>query len=195
MEYHNYQCDRGRHPKQGWRSHPSPDDEDESNHHRTHGGPPGDNATGKHRRPRGWECFGNRRSGERLISEAHLQTKLSHHRRSHSTSPAGASRASRTSCHRVDRAPKKRSKSEHAIGNAIGTAAEVAFRIRNGSGSWVGEKGIKVASAAMASATIDLLLDTDPKKHPLAHMAVSMVQGAVKDGITDSKTKVRIAHP
>jgi hypothetical protein len=81
------------------------------------------------------------------------------------------------------------------MGNAISTAAEVAFRIRNDSGSWVGEKGIKVASAAIASASIDLLLDTDPKKHPLAHMAVSMVQGAVKDGITDSKMKVRIAHP
>ncbi|KAH7232438.1 hypothetical protein B0J15DRAFT_505240 [Fusarium solani] len=194
MDYHDYQRDRGRHPKQGWRYHPFPDD-DESNHHRTHGGPPGDNATGEYRQPRGWGRIGDRLSGESLISGVHLQTKSSHHRRGHSTSLARASRTSRTSCHRIDPAPKKRSKSEHAMGNAISTAAEVAFRIRNDSGSWVGEKGIKVASAAIASATIDLLLDTDPKKHPLAHMAVSMVQGAVKDGITDSKTKVRIAHP
>jgi hypothetical protein len=81
------------------------------------------------------------------------------------------------------------------MGNAISTAAEVAFRIRNDSGSWVGEKGMKIASAAIASAAIDFLLDTDPKRHPLAHIAVSMVQGVVKDGITDSKGNIGIAYP
>ena len=78
---------------------------------------------------------------------------------------------------------------------AISTAAEVAFQILHDSGSWVGEKGMKIASAAMASAAIDLLLDTDPKRYPLAHIAASMLQGVVKDGITKSKGNIGIAYP
>jgi hypothetical protein len=61
--------------------------------------------------------------------------------------------------------------------------AEVAYRIRNDRGSWVGEKGVKVASAAIASATIDLMLGTDSKKHPLAHSATSKVEGFIIERI------------
>jgi hypothetical protein len=85
------------------------------------------------------------------------------------------------------RTPKNRSKSEHALQQGIRAGAEVAFLIRNDRGSWVGEKGIKVASAAMTSATLDLLLATDQKKHPLTHLVVSKVERAIIDRITHSK--------
>jgi hypothetical protein len=85
------------------------------------------------------------------------------------------------------RTPKNLSKSEHALQQGVRAGAEVAFRIRNDKGSWVGEKGIKVASAAITSATLDLLLGTDQRKHPLAHLVVSKVEGVIIDRITHLK--------
>jgi hypothetical protein len=85
------------------------------------------------------------------------------------------------------RTPKNRSKSEHALQQGVCAGAEVAFRIRNDRGSWVGEKGIKVASAAMTSATLDLLFATDQKKHPLTHLVVSKVERIIIDRITHIK--------
>jgi hypothetical protein len=61
--------------------------------------------------------------------------------------------------------------------------AEVAFRIRNDRDSWLGEKTVKVASAALVSATIDLLLGTDSKSHPMTHAAVSLVEATIVDKI------------
>ncbi|CZR68837.1 uncharacterized protein PAC_18737 [Phialocephala subalpina] len=81
--------------------------------------------------------------------------------------------------------PRTRNKSEQAAEKAISAAATAAFRIRNDRGHWVGEKGFKVASAAVAAATIDTLLDVNPHEHPLRHIAVAMVQGAVMDKIAD----------
>jgi hypothetical protein len=78
---------------------------------------------------------------------------------------------------------KEHSKRQHALQKGVRTGAEVAYQIRNDRGSWAGEKGIKVASAAIASATIDIWLGTGSKKHPLAHAAVSAVEGIIIDGI------------
>lgn len=163
----------------------------ESNHHRTHRNPSDGLVAGKRQRSRGWGHIDDGLKWENLISEAHSQAKSSHHRRSHSISPA---RASRTSYHRGDPAPRKPSKSEHAMGKAIRTGSEAAFQIRNDRGSWFGEKGIKVASVAIVSATIDFLLGVDRKKHPLAHVAVSIVEGVIVDRITNGKRKGGIIY-
>ncbi|CEI68177.1 hypothetical protein FVEN_g12224 [Fusarium venenatum] len=181
MDCLDHQQGRSRRFKQGRRYHHPPDDKDESDHH-TYGKPLYDSVRGRHQRPRGCEHVNGRPSLETLISEAHSQTKSSHYQRLHNSASA---RSSQTSGHRAVSTAKKRSKSEHAVGKGIRTGAEVAFRIRNDRGSWVGEKGIKVASAAIASATIDFMLGADPKKHSLAHIAVSMVEGVVTDGITN----------
>ncbi|KAH7142530.1 hypothetical protein DER46DRAFT_619632 [Fusarium sp. MPI-SDFR-AT-0072] len=184
MDCLDHQQDRSPHSKQGRRYHHPHDYKDVPDHHHTHGKPLYDHITGRHQRSRQWEHISGRPSLESLISEAHLQTNSSHHQRLRSTPSA---RASQTSRHRAVPTLKKRSKGEHAVGKGVSTGAEVAFRIRNDRGSWIGEKGIKVVSAAIASATIDFMLDTDPKKHPLAHIAVSMVQGAVTDGIMNGE--------
>jgi hypothetical protein len=81
---------------------------------------------------------------------------------------------------------RKRSKNERAAEKAISAAATAAFRVHNDPGHWVGKKGIRVAGAAVAAATVDALLDTDPHEHPLQHIAVAMVQGFVMDKVTDS---------
>ncbi|KAH7109334.1 hypothetical protein EDB81DRAFT_769175 [Dactylonectria macrodidyma] len=88
--------------------------------------------------------------------------------------------------HRKHPPPKKRSQSESAMEKAIGTAAAAVFRIRNDPGSWVGEKGLKVAAATMAVASMGILMDVDKKKHPLAHVSVKMVEKVNKPGLVSS---------
>ena len=64
---------------------------------------------------------------------------------------------------------------------AVGTAAQVAFRLRNAEGSWVGTRGLKVVGATVATTAIDAVFDRHPKEHALRHIAISMVEGAVMD--------------
>ncbi|KAH7133744.1 hypothetical protein EDB81DRAFT_859268 [Dactylonectria macrodidyma] len=85
--------------------------------------------------------------------------------------------------HRKHPPPKKRSHSESAKEKAIGTAAAAVFRIRNDPGAWVGEKGLKVAAATMAVASMGILMDVDKEKHPLAHVAVKMMEKGLMDNI------------
>ncbi|KAH7141886.1 hypothetical protein EDB81DRAFT_760734 [Dactylonectria macrodidyma] len=112
--------------------------------------------------------------------DAELPAASFHHQRSHSMSPATAAN---NGCYREDYLPKGRSQGERAAEKAIGTAATAMFRVRNDPGSWFGEKGFKVATAAMLSASIDFVLGVDKKKHPFSNMVVSMIQGAVMDYI------------
>lgn len=132
--------------------------------------------------PDGTTAFRHRRSNERARSQSirRLESESPHPRYSNSVSPT------RATSHLGIPIPGKRSKSERSAEKAISAAAASAFRVRNDRGHWVGEKGFRVASAAVAAATVDVLLDTDPHKHPLQHIAVAMVQGVVMDRITDS---------
>ncbi|RKK80372.1 hypothetical protein BFJ71_g15934 [Fusarium oxysporum] len=177
----NHQEDRNRYSEHRRRYHHTLDNQNESRHHHVHVRPPYDPDMGSNQQSGGWEDISHRLSSESSINEAYLQPKSSHHQRSHMALPA---KESQTSYHT---AKKKRSKSEHAVGKGIGTGAELAFQIRNDRGSWVGKKGAKVVSAAITSAAIDFLLGTDPKKHPLAHIAVSMVQGVVTNSIANGE--------
>ncbi|KAH7190689.1 hypothetical protein BKA60DRAFT_472156 [Fusarium oxysporum] len=156
----DHQEDRNRYSEHRRRYHHTLDNQNESRHHHVHVRPPYDPDMGSNQQSGGWEDISHRLSSESSINEA------------------------QTSYHT---AKKKRSKSEHAVGKGIGTGAELAFQIRNDRGSWVGKKGAKVVSAAITSAAIDFLLGTDPKKHPLAHIAVSMVQGVVTNSIANGE--------
>lgn len=131
--------------------------------------------------PDGTTAFKHRRSNERARSQSirRLESESHDSRHSHSLSPT------RAASHLGVPIPGKRSKSERSAEKAISAAAAAAFRVRNDPGHWVGGKGFTVASAAVAAATVDALLDTDPHKHPLQHIAVAMVQGVVMDRITD----------
>ncbi|KAH6645612.1 hypothetical protein BKA67DRAFT_585802 [Truncatella angustata] len=107
--------------------------------------------------------------------------KSSHHRHMRSNS------TDRRNCHHSDSAQESSrhgSKTEHAAEKAIETAASSAFRMRHDPGRWVGEKGLKVVTAAVAAAAIDAMLDANAKDHPLQHIVASMIQGVVKDVIT-----------
>lgn len=175
---------RGRHH---WR------DEDEYTTPRSHGLPlmivdPPDHD--RYQKSRNSGVISDKSSPKSKPSDARRHTHESHRQRSHSITPgtSGHHTANRKRKH----PPRKRGKSEHAVEKhavekAISTAVGAAYRIRNDHGLWLGEKGFKVATVATASATMDILLDHDPKKHPLMHLAVSAIQKAVLNKILNMK--------
>jgi hypothetical protein len=54
---------------------------------------------------------------------------------------------------------------------------------------WVGEKGMRVAAAALSVAAIDALMGQNPKEHFVRHAAVSIVEGVVLDHITEGSIR------
>ncbi|KAH7267881.1 uncharacterized protein BKA55DRAFT_635146 [Fusarium redolens] len=168
----NHQPDESRHFKQGRRHHHHHNDKDDSyrrhHHHRhIHNSRLDDNGMNYYERPEGWRHLSDRLGVETLI------TKMIE-----------------MSGDRGVQSPKRRSNSQHALQKGVRIGAEVAYRIRNDRGPWAGEKAIKVISAAVASATIDLLLDTDSKNHPLTHAAVVTVEGVIIDRIINGIMKL-----
>ncbi|KAH8668053.1 hypothetical protein BGZ60DRAFT_538845 [Tricladium varicosporioides] len=174
----NHEPSRGRAPERDRRyfNHRAHNDEHHY-HHRPHSRPPVslDPLAGT-------MALRHQQSNERARSQSirRLGPELAHTRYSRSVSPA------RVSSYLGVPIPRKRSNSEKTAEKVISTAAAAAFRMRNDPGHWVGKKGFRVAGAAVAAATVDALLDTNPNKHPLKHIAASMVQGVVMDMITDS---------
>ncbi|KAH7393764.1 hypothetical protein BKA64DRAFT_677003 [Cadophora sp. MPI-SDFR-AT-0126] len=133
-------------------------------------------------RPDGTTVFRHQQSNERARSHStrRSESKLSNLRNSHSISPERATK------HLEGPTSRRRGKNDRAAETAISAAAKAAFRVRNDPGHWIGEKGLKVAGVAASAATISAVLDTNPHKHSLQHIAVEMIQGVVMDQITTS---------
>ncbi|KAK0918028.1 hypothetical protein LTS16_018650 [Friedmanniomyces endolithicus] len=60
---------------------------------------------------------------------------------------------------------------------ALVAGAVEAFRSRNEPGPWTGDKGKRIATAALASGGIDGLLDRDPDKKSKRHLAEAVIGG------------------
>ncbi|KAL5316211.1 hypothetical protein ACEPPN_015256 [Leptodophora sp. 'Broadleaf-Isolate-01'] len=133
-------------------------------------------------RPDGTTVFRYQQSNERARSHSirRSESRSSNLRNSHSISPERATK------HLEVPTSRKRSKNNRAAEKAIGAAATAAFRVRNHSGHWIGEKGLMVAGVAASAATISVVLDTNPHKHSLQHIAVEMIQGVIMDQTTTS---------
>jgi hypothetical protein len=74
---------------------------------------------------------------------------------------------------------KSSAKWEQAAKAAIVAGAVEAFRSRKDPGPWTGEKGQRIATAALGAAGIDSLVDKDPNKHGKRHVAESAIGGLV----------------
>lgn len=70
---------------------------------------------------------------------------------------------------------------DQAIKSALTAGAVEAFRQRNRSGEWIGEKGLRVATAAMSAAAIDSAVDKNPRRRGKRNMIGSTVGGLVVD--------------
>jgi hypothetical protein len=185
----DHQSDESRHFKQGRRHHHHHSDKDDSyrRHHHIHNSRLDENGMNYYERPEGWRHLSDRLGVETLLSEAYFQTNSFWGLRLQNTLSA---KMIEMSGDRDVQSPKRRSNSQHALQKGVRIGAEVAYRIRNDRGPWAGEKAIKVISAAVASATIDLLLDTDSKNHPLTHAAVVTVEGVIIDRIINGIMKL-----
>lgn len=104
-----------------------------------------------------------------------------HTRHSHSAQTSRNHRRHRSRARSLTAAEERNSIRGRLAEKAVGTAAQVAFRLRNSEGSWMGSRGLKVVGATVATTAIDAVFDRHPKEHAIRHIAISMVEGAVMD--------------
>lgn len=74
-----------------------------------------------------------------------------------------------------------RGRRDQAIKSALTAGAVEAFRQRNRSGEWMGEKGLRVATAAMSAAAIDSAVDKNPRRKGKRNVIGSTLGGLLVD--------------
>jgi len=94
-------------------------------------------------------------------------------------------RSSRYGSRSPSRHRNNEKKWEQAAKAAIVAGAVEAFRNRNTKGPWTGEKGQRIATAALGAAGIDSLVDKDPDKHGKRHVAESAIGGLLANRIAN----------
>lgn len=94
-------------------------------------------------------------------------------------------RSSRYGSRSPDRKRKTEGKWEQAAKAAIVAGAVEAFRSRKTAGPWTGEKGQRIATAALGAAGIDALVDKDPDKHGKRHVAESALGGLIANRVAN----------
>jgi hypothetical protein len=101
-------------------------------------------------------------------------------------------RSSRYGSRSPSRSGKSQAKWEQAAKAAIVAGAVEAFRSRKQAGPWTGEKGQRIATAALGAAGIDSLVDKNPDKHSKRHVAESALGGLVAARVANgSRSKSR----
>lgn len=74
-----------------------------------------------------------------------------------------------------------RGRRDQAIKSALTAGAVEAFRQRNRSGEWMGEKGLRVATAAMSAAAIDSAVDKNPRRKGKRNVIGATLGGLLVD--------------
>lgn len=142
------------------------------------------------RRPRDSRRYDDGYSDYESYSDDDVASPPPRSRRRHTKSVGGRPRRGRDrrdrsysrspSRHRDDGDFDKRRR-DQAIKSALTAGAVEAMRQRNRSGDWVGEKGIRVATAAMSAAAIDTAVDRDPRKKAKRNVIGSTLGGLFVD--------------
>lgn len=94
-------------------------------------------------------------------------------------------RSSRYGSRSPERRGKPSEKWEQAAKAAIVAGAVEAFRSRKTPGPWTGEKGQRIATAALGAAGIDALVDKNPDKHGKRHVVESALGGLVANRVAN----------
>jgi hypothetical protein len=128
----------------------------------------GDRSRSRHRKDRGYDSdrYGDRYDDRRS--------------RRYSSSERSRSRS---------RGGKGKDKWEQAAKAAIVAGAVEAFRSRKTPGPWTGEKGQRIATAALGAAGIDSLVDKDPDKHGKRHVAESAIGGLLANRLANGSAR------
>jgi hypothetical protein len=127
-----------------------------------------DRSRSRHRKDRGYDSD---RYGDRYDDRDRRSRRYSSSSRSRSGSRGGG--------HKTDK------KWEQAAKAAIVAGAVEAFRSRKTPGPWTGEKGQRIATAALGAAGIDSLVDKDPDKHGKRHVAESAIGGLLANRLAN----------
>ncbi|KAG6354649.1 hypothetical protein INS49_004667 [Diaporthe citri] len=101
--------------------------------------------------------------------------------RSRSTTRGGSHDDRRDRDHSVDNKKKR----NQMIKAGLSAAAFEAFRQKNRPGDWVGEKGVRVATAAISAAVIDAGIDKNPNHGAMGNILKSTIGGLVFDKIAN----------
>lgn len=102
---------------------------------------------------------------------------------------------SRTRSRSKGRAERKWAQAAQA---ALVAGAVEAFRARKEPGTWTGEKGRRIATAAISAGGIDGLVDRDPDKKTKRHLAEAVIGGLAANRIANgprSKSRGRDGSP
>lgn len=84
---------------------------------------------------------------------------------------------------------EQRKKRNQAIQAALMAGALEAMRQRSQKGDWVGEKGFRVATAAISAGLVDVGRDKDPDHNGVGNLIKSAVGGLLVDKIANSARK------
>ncbi|KAF2204864.1 hypothetical protein GQ43DRAFT_446437 [Delitschia confertaspora ATCC 74209] len=128
--------------------------------------------TGKARSP-----SRHRRRADRGYDSDRYGDRYDH--RSHRHSSSSRSRSRDGGRHKTEK------KWEQAAKAAIVAGAVEAFRSRKEPGPWTGEKGQRIATAALGAAGIDSLVDKDPDRKGKRHIAESAIGGLLANRLAN----------
>lgn len=83
----------------------------------------------------------------------------------------------------------EKKKRNEAIQAALVAGVLEAMRQRSEPGEWIGEKGFRVATAAVSAGLVDVGLDKDPNKHSVGNLIKSTVGGLLIDKMANGGRK------
>lgn len=106
-------------------------------------------------------------------------------RRPHSEPRSSSTRRSHDDRRERDRSVDNKKKRNQMIKAGLSAAAFEAFRQKNRPGQWVGEKGVRVATAAISAAVIDAGIDKNPNHGAMGNILKSTIGGLVFDKIAN----------
>jgi len=76
---------------------------------------------------------------------------------------------------------RDKEKLNQAVKAGLTAGAVEAWRQRKSRGDWIGERGARVATAAIGAAAVDALVDKDPTRKKKRHVGEAMIGGLVID--------------
>lgn len=106
-------------------------------------------------------------------------------RRHHSEPRSPSRRGSRDGRRDRDPSVDNKKKRNQMIKAGLSAAAMEAFRQRSRPGDWVGEKGVRVATAAISAAVINTSIDKNPNHGAIGNIMKSTIGGLVFDKIAN----------